>query len=101
MAEACSLVAGQTVEPRTVLRMKIKVRSERAIPLPDDVREAFDEYLKLDRGRQRNLHRDGPEQFICQLLANCQLPDTGVRQAALDHAGLADQCHLNDSLARK
>jgi len=28
------------------------------------VREAIDEYLKLDRGRRRNLHSDGPEQFV-------------------------------------
>jgi len=36
----------------------------------DDVREASDEYLKLDHGRRRNLHSDGPEQFIFQPLVN-------------------------------
>jgi site-specific recombinase XerD len=46
------------------LRVKVKGRGERTIPLPDDVREEIDEYLKLERGRRRNLHSDGPEQFI-------------------------------------
>jgi|SRR5262245_15226588 len=72
VAEACSLKLSdrQWNHGAGVLRVKIKGRSERTIPLPDEVREAIDEFLKLDRGRRRNLHSDGPEQFIFQPLVN-------------------------------
>jgi integrase/recombinase XerD len=72
VAEACSLKLSDKRwnHGRWVLRVRIKGRSERTIPLPDDVREAIDEYLKLDRNRRRNLHSDSPEQFIFQPLVN-------------------------------
>jgi integrase/recombinase XerD len=72
VAEACSLKLSDKRwnHGRWVLRVKIKGRGERTIPLPNDVRESIDEYLKLDRGRRRTLHSDGPEQFIFQPTVN-------------------------------
>jgi integrase len=70
VAEACNLKLSDKRwnHGRWVLRVRIKGRGERTIPLPDDVREAIDEYLKLDRNRRLHLHSDGPEQFIFQPL---------------------------------
>jgi len=39
---------------------------ERTIPLPKDVKQAIDHYLKLDAGRRRHLHSDGDDAFIFQ-----------------------------------
>ena len=55
---------------RWVLRVKVKGRSERTIPLPNDVREAIDEYLKLDRKRRQIVHIDGPESYVFQPVSN-------------------------------
>ena len=55
---------------------------ERALPLPDDVRAAIRDYLKLDESRRRNLHSDGDEAFLFQPIVN-YTGDAGVRQATL------------------
>jgi integrase/recombinase XerD len=72
VGEACALQVSDKRwnHGRWVLRVKVKGRSERTIPLPDDIREAIDEYIKLDRSRRRHLHSDGPDQFIFQPTTN-------------------------------
>jgi len=52
------------------LTFKVKGGRERKIPLPKEVKEAIDTYLKLDRDRRRNLHSDGPQAFIFQPVVN-------------------------------
>jgi integrase/recombinase XerD len=72
VSEACNLKISDKRwnHGRWVLRVKVKGRSERTIPLPNDVREAIDEYLKLDRKRRQLMHSDGPESYIFQPVSN-------------------------------
>jgi integrase/recombinase XerD len=72
VSEACGLKLSDKRwnHGRWVLRVKVKGRSERTIPLPNDVREAIDEYLKLDRKRRQIVHSDGPESYIFQPVSN-------------------------------
>ena len=81
LGEACALKLSDKSwnHGRWVLRVKVKGRSERTIPLPDDVREAIDEYLKLDRSRRRHLHSDSPNQFIFQPITNYRTLEFGKR----------------------
>jgi integrase len=55
---------------RWILRCKIKGGKEETWPLPKDVKEAVDDYLKLDTPRRRNLHSDGPDAYLFQPLVN-------------------------------
>jgi integrase/recombinase XerD len=51
---------------RWILRCKIKGGKEETWPLPKDVKQAIDDYLKLDAPRRRTLHSDGDDAFIFQ-----------------------------------
>jgi integrase len=77
VGEACGLKLSDKRwnHGRWVLRVRVKGRSERSIPLPDEVREAIDEYLKLDRKRRQVVHSDGADQFIFQPLTNYRTLD--------------------------
>lgn len=55
---------------RWTLRCEIKGGKEEVWPLPKDVKQAVDDYLKLDASRRRTLHCDGPEAFLFQPLIN-------------------------------
>jgi integrase/recombinase XerD len=55
---------------RWTLRCKIKGGKEEVWPLPKDVREAIDEYLKLDQGRRRTLRSGGDEAYLFQPVVN-------------------------------
>jgi integrase/recombinase XerC len=55
---------------RWTLRCEIKGGKEEVWPLPKDVKEAIDDYLRLDALRRRTLHSDGPEAFLFQPLFN-------------------------------
>ncbi|HEX8633527.1 MAG TPA: tyrosine-type recombinase/integrase [Pyrinomonadaceae bacterium] len=55
---------------RWTLRCKIKGGKEEVWPLPKDVKEAIDEYLKLDRDRRGTLHSGGDEAFLFQPIVN-------------------------------
>jgi integrase/recombinase XerD len=55
---------------RWTLRCKIKGGKEEVWPLPKDVREAIDDYLKLDRERRRTLHSGGDEAYLFQPIVN-------------------------------
>lgn len=55
---------------RWILRCKIKGGKEETWPLPKDVKEAVDAYLKLDAPRRRTLHSDGPDAYLFQPFVN-------------------------------
>ena len=55
---------------RWTLRCKIKGGKEETWPLPKDVKQAIDEYLKLDDARRRTLHSGGDEAYLFQPLVN-------------------------------
>jgi integrase/recombinase XerD len=55
---------------RWILRCKIKGGKEETWPLPKDVKQAIDEYLKLDDVRRRTLHSGGDEAYLFQPLVN-------------------------------
>jgi integrase/recombinase XerD len=61
VAEVCALRASSMKwsHGRWTLRCKIKGGREEVWPLPKDVKEAIDEYLKLDAARRSVLHSDG------------------------------------------
>jgi integrase len=77
VGEACGLKLSDKRwnHGRWILRVRVKGRSERSIPLPDEVREAIDEYLRLDRKRRQLVHSDGADQFIFQPLTNYRTLD--------------------------
>jgi integrase/recombinase XerD len=51
---------------RWILKYKIKGGREETWPLPKDVKQAIDDYLKLDGPRRRTLHSDGEDAFLFQ-----------------------------------
>jgi len=55
---------------RWIVKVKVKGGRERTLPLPDEVRTAIKEYLKLDARRRRNLHSDGENAYLFQPLVN-------------------------------
>jgi site-specific recombinase XerD len=79
VAEACSLKtsAMKWSHGRWILKFKVKGGRERTIPLPTDVRDAINEYLKLDRQRRDNQHCGGVEAYIFQ-------PHTNYRTLVFD-----------------
>ena len=72
VAEACSLRASSMKwsHGRWTLRCKVKGGREEVWPLPKDVKQAIDEYLKLDAGRRSTLHSDGAESYLFQPHSN-------------------------------
>ncbi|HEX8096851.1 MAG TPA: hypothetical protein VF507_02390, partial [Pyrinomonadaceae bacterium] len=57
----------------------VKGGRERTLPLPQEVRKAIDEYLKLDAKRRKNLKSDGAEAYLFQ-------PHTNYRTLQFDKA---------------
>lgn len=55
---------------RWILRCKIKGGKEETWPLPKDVKQAIDDYLRLDDARRRTLHSGGDEAYLFQPLVN-------------------------------
>jgi integrase len=68
VSEACNLRLSQVKwsHGRWVIKFKVKGGRERTQPIPNEVKKAIDEYLKLDRTRRSLQHSDGEEQFIFQ-----------------------------------
>jgi integrase/recombinase XerD len=60
VAEVCSLRASSIKwsHGRWTIRCKIKGGREEVWPLPKDVKQAIDDYLKLDAARRSTLHSD-------------------------------------------
>ena len=68
VSEVCSLRASSVKwsHGRWTLRCKVKGGREETWPLPKDVKEAIDDYLKLDRKRRDVSHSDGAESPLFQ-----------------------------------
>jgi len=81
VAEACSLKASSIrwSHGRWTLKVKVKGGRERTIPLPQEVKQAIDEYLKLDRSRRSKLGSGGAEGYLFQ-------PHTNYRTLVFDKA---------------
>ena len=72
VSEVCALHASSVKwsHGRWTLRCKIKGGKEEVWPLPKDVKEAIDHYLKLDRKRRELVHSDGEAAFLFQPHSN-------------------------------
>ena len=72
VSEACSLRASSMrwSHGRWTVRLKVKGGRERTLPLPKEVRQAVDEYLRLDRGRREALHSGGEDAYLFQPQVN-------------------------------
>jgi integrase/recombinase XerD len=72
VSEACSLRASHLKwsHGRWIIKFKVKGGRERTLPLPDEVRAAIKEYLKLDEERRLNLHSSGADAHLFQPLVN-------------------------------
>lgn len=72
VSEVCSLKASDMrwSHGRWILKFKVKGGRERTLPVPDEVRAAIKEYLKLDEVRRRNLHSNGDEAYLFQPSVN-------------------------------
>lgn len=72
LSEVCSLRRSSitATQGRWVLKCKVKGGREEVWPLPADVKEAIDDYLRLDQKRRRALHSDGPEAPLFQPHSN-------------------------------
>jgi site-specific recombinase XerD len=72
VSEACSLRASSVhwSHGRWTVRLKVKGGRERTLPLPQEVRQAVDAYLRLDRGRREALHSGGEEAYLFQPAVN-------------------------------
>lgn len=79
VTEACSLRLSQIrwSHGRWTVRLKVKGGRERTQPIPPDVKQAIDEYLRLDRKRREVQHSGGPEQYVFQ-------PHTNYRTLEFD-----------------
>lgn len=68
VAEVCALRASSIKwsHGRWTLRCKIKGGKEEVWPLPKDVKQAIDDYTKLDAKRRATLHSDGEEAYLFQ-----------------------------------
>lgn len=72
LSEVCSLRRSsiRAVQGRWVVKCKVKGGREEVWPLPGDVKEAIDDYLRLDHNRRRTLHSDGPDAPLFQPHSN-------------------------------
>ena len=72
VAETCALRSSSVKwsHGRWTLRCKVKGGREEVWPLPKDVKEAIDSYVKLDAARRATLHSDGAEAFLFQPHSN-------------------------------
>jgi integrase/recombinase XerD len=68
VAEVCALRASSIKwsHGRWTLRCKVKGGREEVWPLPRDVKEAIDEYVKLDAKRRATLHSDEGDPYLFQ-----------------------------------
>jgi integrase/recombinase XerD len=81
VAEVCSLRTSSVKwsHGRWTLRCKVKGGREEVWPLPKDVKEAIDHYVKLDRARREIAHSHGEHAFLFQ-------PHTNYRTLDFDKA---------------
>lgn len=79
VSEACGLRLSQikTNGGKWFVRVTVKGGRERALPVAADIKQAIDEYLKLDKSRRAALHSDGAAAYIFQ-------PHTNYRTLVFD-----------------
>jgi len=72
VSEVCSLRASSVKwsHGRWTLRCKVKGGREEVWPLPKEVKEAVDDYLRLDRKRRELVHSGGEDAHLFQPLVN-------------------------------
>ena len=72
LSEVCNLRRSSITasQGRWILKCKVKGGREEVWPLPVDVKEAIDGYLRLDFTRRRSLHSDGPDAPLFQPHSN-------------------------------
>ena len=72
LSEVCSLRRSSITasQGRWVVKCKVKGGREEVWPLPADVKEAIDDYLRLDYKRRRIMHSDGPDAPLFQPHSN-------------------------------
>jgi integrase/recombinase XerD len=77
VSEVCSLRSSSVKwsHGRWTLRCKVKGGREEVWPLPKDVKEAVDHYLRLDRGRRENVRSGGVDAFLFQPHTNYRTLD--------------------------
>jgi integrase/recombinase XerD len=77
VSEVCSLRASSVKwsHGRWTLRCKVKGGREEVWPLPKDVKEAIDNYLRLDRKRREIAHSDGEHSYLIQPHTNYRTLD--------------------------
>jgi integrase/recombinase XerD len=77
VSEVCSLRASSVKwsHGRWTLRCKVKGGREEVWPLPKDVKEAIDNYLRLDRKRREIAHSDGEHAYLFQPHTNYRTLD--------------------------
>jgi integrase/recombinase XerD len=77
VSEVCSLRASSIKwsHGRWTLRCKVKGGREEVWPLPKDVKEAIDSYLRLDRKRREVVHSGGEHAYLFQPHTNYRTLD--------------------------
>jgi integrase/recombinase XerD len=77
VSEVCSLRASSVKwsHGRWTLRCKVKGGREEVWPLPKDVKEAVDHYLRLDRKRREIAHSGGEDAYLFQPHSNYRTLD--------------------------
>ena len=72
LSEVCSLRYSSITrsQNRWVIKCKVKGGREEVWPLPKDVKEAIDDYLRLDFKRRQSLHSDRPDAPLFQPHSN-------------------------------
>lgn len=72
LSEVCNLRRSSITasQGRWILKCKVKGGREEVWPLPRDIKEAIDEYLRLDFKRRQSLHSDGPDAPLFQPHSN-------------------------------
>lgn len=72
LSEVCSLRRSSITmnQGRWIIKCKVKGGREEIWPLPADVKEAIDNYLRLDYKRRQSLHSDGPDAPLFQPHSN-------------------------------
>jgi integrase/recombinase XerD len=68
VSEACRLRLSQIrwSHGRWTVRLRVKGGRERTQPIPADLKQAIDEYLRKDKKRREVQHSDGSEQYVFQ-----------------------------------
>lgn len=83
---------------RWIIRFTVKGGRERTLPLPEEVRLAIKEYLKLDESRRRNLHSNGSDAYLFQPITNFRTLEfdkpLSTRMVGNIVARWADYCRL-------